>query len=119
MMAARVEVCPPRCMIRHVMADEPSMSDDPTQGYFRKHGQWVHGTTRQAIREALGHELPVGFDSPMWTQRPLTPGPDWSRHNLSPSDSEAIEHVSVSGEVVRFCGACYRYWQEEAATRRR
>lgn len=38
------------------MADEPSMSDDPTQGYFRKHGKWVRGTTRQAIREALGHE---------------------------------------------------------------
>jgi hypothetical protein len=106
-------------MILLVMADEPSMSDDPTQGYFRKHGKWVHGPTRQAIREALGHDLPVGFNSPMWTQRPPTPGPDWSRHNLSPSDSEAVEHVSASGEVVRFCGACYRYWQEEVATRRR
>jgi hypothetical protein len=39
------------------MADEPLMSDDPTQGYFRKHGKWVRGTTRQAIREALGHDL--------------------------------------------------------------
>ena len=76
----RVEARPARCMILFVMADEPSMSGDPTQGYFRKHGKWVRGTTRQAIREALGHDLPVGFNSPMWTQCPLTPGPDWSRH---------------------------------------
>lgn len=106
-------------MILFVMADEPSMSDDPTQGYFRTEGKWVRRSTRQAIREALGHGLPVGFNSPMWTQRPLTPGPDWSRHNISPGDSKAVEHVSVSGDVVRFCGVCYGYWQDEAAERRR
>lgn len=106
-------------MILFVMADEPSMSDDPTQGYFHKEGKWVRRSTRQAIREALGHGLPVGFNSPMWTQRPLTPGPDWSRHNISPGDSKAVEHVSVSGDLVRFCGVCYGYWQDEAAERRR
>jgi hypothetical protein len=52
------------------MADEPSMSDDPTQGYFRQQGKWVRGSTRQAIREALDHDLPVGFNSPMCAAAP-------------------------------------------------
>ena len=39
----------------------------------------------------------------------------WSRHFVQSGDSDAVEYVSTSGSVVRFCGACFRHWQEEAA----
>jgi hypothetical protein len=55
------------------------------------------------------------FPSPSWTKRPPTPGAlCWSRHFIQAGDSDAVEYVSTSGSVVRFCGACSKHWREEA-----
>ena len=63
--------------------------------------------TRQRIREVLGQDLPITFTAPTWTRRSLTPGgPCWSGCVISDNDAQATEHVSLTGEVVRFCGAC-------------
>jgi hypothetical protein len=102
-----------------IFVEATKMGNEPTHGDYLKSKKWVQRITRQRIRDALGLKLPLSLDPPTWTKRPLTPRADcWVGHRIDFDDSEAIEYVSVSESVVRFCGMCAGYWREEAAERR-
>jgi hypothetical protein len=97
------------------MADAGPTSVDPTSGFYWRASQWVSRRAREGIRDALGYDLPITFPSPPWTKRSAMPGVlCWSRHFVQSDDSDAVEYVSTSGSAVRFCGACFKHWREEA-----
>jgi hypothetical protein len=89
---------------------------DPTHGYYKKGNEWVPGIARQRIQERLAPRgsLPLGFGD-AWTKRDLTRGESCSGCDtpIQNADRDAVEYVSRSEPVVRFCGRCFGCWQKE------